>query len=455
MTSAAWEYSVGLLPHRVVAYEDTARRGVLYLRWRVAGDWKRKSLGFAFVRDAKGRIPKAQQERAQRDADAQYARLLSGGLVPAAPTAALTIKAGWALATDPERGKWIEDTMHRREMDRAIRRAKSVWGTDTTWNAIDRGEVRRLWRAELKRVKATGRPGVRSAEIIVARVMALATWLRDEGKIASTACLSWKAMKEDMAKDFKAYTPKRLRYSLQEYRAILTAAPSVDPRFGLLLQLGAEYRLGQVVRCHRSALSVGDTGTLRIAGSGKKGGTTVVLTDAQTAAAYDELTVGYLAGLESAYQTKQIDDYPLFPGVRLPKHDGVPYTRIDHATRPSMGANHQLRTWLRATEAKARVDDQPIPHITGRGWYGLRRIAVDAAKESGISREGLGASGGWANTQVPDAIYAEQEMAWAAKEAADIRAKIRGEIPRQTDQNGTCTQNGTAEAMPPSSPKRL
>ena len=65
--------------------------------------------------------------------------------------------------------------------------------------------------------------------------------------------------------------------------------------------------------------------------------------------------------------------------------------------------------------------------MKGRGWYGVRRQAADEAKRQGISGEGLMQHGGWTDTQVPDAIYADQEAEYARAEAAAVRAEIRGE----------------------------
>lgn len=438
----SWEYTVGMLPHRVVAYEDTARKGVIYLRWRIAGDWKRKSLGFRFVRDRKGRIPKAEEDKARRAADEQYAKLASGGHVPAAPTMPLTIAEGWTLATDAERGRWTSDTMHRREMRRATDRAKSVWGASTAWNAIDRGEVRRLWRAELKRVRAKGHDGARSAEIVITRVMTLAAWLREEGKILPTACVPWKAMRSEMLTDVGAVEVHRPRYTIDEYRRMLAAAWQVDERFGFLLAIGAEYRLGQVVRVRRVHIDP-LAGTVQIVGAGKKRGAVIQLTGQQIAAMQRVLADGYLAGLETAFQAGEVADYPVFVGVKLPVRDGRLVTRADHATRSHLDRT-PLQRWLRATETLAKVD-----HMPGRGWYGLRRVAVDAAKAAGISREGLQQSGGWSNTQVPDAIYADQNAAYAREEAARIRSSIRAELPAETEQNGA-SPTGEGEACGPS-----
>ncbi len=423
-----WVYTVGLLPHRVTAYEDVARKGIVYLRWRIAGEWKRKSLGYG-VRNAKGKVESTAEARAQEAAKAKYQQLIAGGFMPAAPTAPLTIAEGWALAIDPERGRWNKTTAHRDEMERAVTRAKSVWGASTPWNAIDRGEVRRLWRKELARLRAAGKVGARSTEIVIARVMALAAWLRDEQKIAPTACLPWGQMKEEMANDIGSVTIKRDRYTMDEFRQLLQHAASVDPRFGLLLAVGAEYRLGQVARCYRRHLHC-DAGTLVIAGAGKKRGTTIRLTSGQLASVTEALDAGYLAGMERAYVAQQLPDYPLFVGGHLPARDGVPYTRPDHASRGPVDRT-AMRRWLRDTELAAG-----ITHLAGRGWYGLRRIAVDAAKGAGISREGLQQSGGWSDTQIPDRIYADQEALEAREEAARVRAVLRGENRPAIDQNG-------------------
>lgn len=436
-----WQYVVGMLPHKVVAYEDTARKGVVYLRWRIAGEWVRRSLGFTLTRDQKGRVRKDDEQRARKAADEQYARLITGAPLANRPAALLSIADGWSIATDAERGRWNKVTPHRNEMDRYLQRAKSVLGASTPWNAIARGDIRRLWRAELKRAKASGHDGARSAELIVSRFLTVAAWLRDEQLIAPDACQPWARMKEEMAEDIGGHEPHRPRYTLEEYRALLQHAPAVDVRWGLLLTLGAEYRLGQVVRCRRSDVTLSPC-LLRIAGAGKKRGTLVQLTDQQSAALGNALNT-WLAGLEAAYQAGTITDYPLFPGGRLPMREGAPVTRADHATRAPLLAGHTLRLWLRDTEAKAKV-----AYVEGRGWYGLRRAAVDAAKAAGISREGLQQHGGWSDTQVPDRIYADQQQSYAATEAAEIRAKIRGEIPQETEQNGARSKNGPAGAGP-------
>ncbi len=81
-----------------------------------------------------------------------------------------------------------------------------------------------------------------------------------------------------------------------------------------------------------------------------------------------------------------------------------------------------MRTMHRLAESRAEVD-----YAKGRSLYGLRRAAVDGAKALGASREGLKALGGWADTQMPDRIYADQDAGYARDEARELRKQIRGE----------------------------
>ena len=68
-----------------------------------------------------------------------------------------------------------------------------------------------------------------------------------------------------------------------------------------------------------------------------------------------------------------------------------------------------------------------------RGWWrrGPRAWKNRLVGFAGISREGLQQHGGWADTQMPDRIYADQQAGYAQDEARDIRAIIRGETPDQ------------------------
>jgi integrase len=420
-----WEESVGFLPHKVTAYEEPARRHVVYLRWRQDGNWRRRSLQRG-VRTVRGRLDPAGVKWALEQAAAQYARLVAG--MPAAERAAaspLTIRQGLAAAVDPTTGKYPTDTPHRREVERELARAIEEWGGDTPWLAIKRADLRKLWRRRIRQLLAEGEVGLRGAEVTVQRVNAVAAWLRDEELIPAGACVASRRWKQELAADWLELSgarslpdPKRPRHTLDEMRRILAKSADVDPRFELAMAIGAELRLGQVVRCRRPDIDL-DHETLTVRGKGQKKGTVVHLTDGQMRVVRRALTTGYLRELELAAA-----DYPLFPAGPLPggrKMMDPRATPERHADAPSVGRD-VIDGWFHEAERLAEV-----PVIRGRAAYGLRRAAVDAVKAAGISREGLQAHGGWKDTQMPDRIYADQQMDYARDEAKAVRAKIRGE----------------------------
>ncbi|HUF26023.1 MAG TPA: hypothetical protein VMM18_03480 [Gemmatimonadaceae bacterium] len=97
----------------------------------------------------------------------------------------------------------------------------------------------------------------------------------------------------------------------------------------LAIELAAELRTGQVLRCTRRMVALTDLqpldyetvaarmlGQIRIPGSGKKHGEIVVFTPEQRRAVSDALR-GYLANYEAAWQAGEIEDYYLFSGSRI------------------------------------------------------------------------------------------------------------------------------------------
>ena len=422
--SDLWEKSVGWLPHKVTVYEREDRGGELYLRWRSSGNWKRKSLRRS-LRTARGRIDADVQKWALDQASAQYAKLVAG--LPdqerAASALPLTLGETERRIIDLHTGKYPADTPHRREVQRALKEAVSVWGASTPWAEIRKADMRKLWRGRITTLLADGETGARGAEITASRVFAVAQWLRDEEIIPPQSCVPWKKWKQELKDDWSKLSGNvgappvaRPRYTLEESRKLLKASKEADPRFALLLAVGAELRLGQVARCRRTDLDLTHR-TLTVHASGHKGGAVVKLTKGQFAAVKRALS-GYLRELE-----KHCADYPLFPSGQMPGgRSGRAVATVDrHATAQPIERT-AIRLWMRALEVVADV-----PHVSGRGAYGIRRAAVDAAKAMKISREGLKAHGGWSDTQMPDRIYAEQQMEYAQEEARDIRAKIRGE----------------------------
>ena len=446
-----WEESVGFLPHKVTVYENMARGGTLYLRWRAGGNWRKQSLQRALR--VGGKIDAATQEWAKERASTKYAELVKAATlqeaeqltgvataltIPEPKAAPLTIREGLAKAIDEETGKYPTDTMHRREVVREVGRAAVVWN-NAPWNTIRRADLRKLWRHRIKELRAQGETGLRGAEITVQRVLAVAAWLRDEEHIEAGACAAKKEWKEDLRSDWLELTkersvpnPKRPRHTLAEMRRILAKAGAVDPRFELLMVLGAEIRLGQVARCRRTDLDF-THGTLTVHGKKGKRGVVLKLTAGQLRVARHAVERGYLRRLE---QTQA--DYPLFPAGQLrggwKGEDPVALeatlrraTRADtEKSRGALDAVHvgrrTINAWFHDAERAAGID--PVP---GRAAYGLKRAAVDAVKQAGISREGLMAHAGWTDTQMADQVYADQAAEWAREEAAKHRAKLRGE----------------------------
>ena len=224
----------------------------------------------------------------------------------------------------------------------------------------------------------------------------------------------------EISKSPSEYRPERPRHDLDEMQRILVASAKVDPRFHLLLALGAELRLGQVARVMREDVKLTE-GTVHVHGRGRKLGTTVTLTAGQRAVLEMALTTGYLRDLEAAG-----GDFPLFPrGKLVGVSAGDPRATLAHRSRGAIGSTAR-RKWFAEAEKLAGV-----PHRTGRGQYGLRRAAVDAVLSAGISLDGLKASGGWSDIQMPKQIYEAQDRLEASREAADVRARIRGESVTQ------------------------
>jgi integrase len=254
-------------------------------------------------------------------------------------------------------------------------------------------------------------------------VLTLVRWLKGQRLLAYEACVvpdNWKdELRDDWATISEArtdYRPSRPRHSLEEMRAIIAAAPAVDPRLALALAIGAEQRSGQVVRSRRCDLDL-EAGVFKIPGRKTKRGALIVLTPGQLAAIREALTTGYLRELERAG-----GDYPLFPSGQMPGgRSGKPVAVERHRAAKPIGPRIMLRWFIEAEELAK------VPHLKGRAFYGVRRAGVDESKKGGISREGLMAAGGWSDSQVPDMIYSEEEALYAAKEAATHRARIRGE----------------------------
>lgn len=418
-------YETGTIPHKVALGTRSDRGTRLYLRWRQFGNWKWEALeGLTSTSPA---AIKAGELAAQR----QCARLLIGEPA-AAPVAAplIAITTGLALAINAETGKYPVKSQHRDEVERELRRAADLLG-DIAFTDIDAQALTKLWRARIRQLLAGKHAAQRAAEITIQRLLAVAAWLRETGQIPAIACLAPKHWKERLAADWRAiageasnYQPHRPRYTVAEMRRIIEVATSeaavafdLDPRICLLTGLGAELRFGQVERMWRSdvLLEDGDHGSFTPPSTGKKRMPKVYMTPGQRAELdYALGERGYLRTLELRWKHDG-QDYRMFPGRRL--RDGQ---ALFPEAQPL--ARSPIRRMYRAVEDLAGV-----PHVEGRGPYGLRRAGVDGAKAEGATREELKEGGGWTDTTMPDQVYADQEQDGARRGAARVRARVRGE----------------------------
>lgn len=425
-------YQVGNVPHKVDVVTRPGKGDRLWLRWRRDGNWRHESL--------KARVGEMGAAEYERHAHEKLARLLNQLPEAERPkTAPLTIRQGLALVTDAERGLYPVDTGHRREVVREVERVAVIL-EDKPWAAITDDDLVALWRRRIRTLTTGGHRGYRGAEVTMDRLLAVAAWLRRRKHIPAGACVPPADWEEQMARDWRTltkapgdYAPEQPRYTLEEHRALIRVAPDVDPRFGLMLALGAELRLGQVARARRSWLDL-EANTFRVPSMGGKKGTTEVLTPAQRAAV-DGALEGYCRTNELRWRHDAVD-YVLFPGRRFLRGQAL-YAEAKPITRA------QWRRWLRAAEDKAE-----ITHLDGRGGRGMRRAGVDGAKAQKISREALKNFGGWISTEVADTVYADQEAQYAAQEAAKVRAQIRGEETPRTPQE-------RPETYPPRNPARV
>lgn len=442
-----WEDSVGEIPFKVTVYENVTRGGVLYLRWRGYDskgnrNWQLESLGKP-LRTTNGRIIESVRDQALAKAKEKHEELVAGVPTAERSMVPLTILEGLERACDPDTGLYPKDTPHRREVRRELNHAARILGKKLPFNLIRKSHLVKLWRRRHDELVSKGEVGARGAEVTLSRLLTIAEWLRGEGLIDETACKGWKDWKSKMREEAGAPDPYRPRHTLQEALAILRVADQVDPRLGLALEVGAELRGGQVIRCRRSDLDLSEN-TLHVRGRGKKKGTIVHLTKGQRVA-IDRALRGYLSELEQA-----AIDYPLFPsgklvgrqaeggelveGRRQLKGKGI-RTRVGHhlvasgpLAAPRERANappldrSSIDDWFVAAEELAGVE-----HVPGRSWYGMRRVLLDAGVEAGLSLEAMQEHGGWSDIQVPQQIYRDKERKKARDEARDARARYRGE----------------------------
>ena len=461
-----WTYSYGARPFTVNAYERPERGHQVWIRWTNAqksGREKRDKLPLGLrVRNLRlGKLDAQLVKAAERAVQQFQAKLLTGvqqSAQPVATTASLTAKApcltlreGFDIALHPTEGKYPATSTRR--YDQMLKYRERLFGAadgapplidpSLSWAALEAKHTRAMWRRMAARYLETeGREfGLRAAEGIIDALYSVASWLREEDHIPCDAAHpphNWrKRLKEEWAqRTGERHTrPNRPRHSEEEYRQIFAALsdPRVDPRIRLAIELAAECRTGQVLRCTRTMLTLTDIaateyesappgalGQIEIAGAGKKHGEVVMFTPEQRRAVDDALA-GYLANYEAAWLAGELKDYYLFPGSRMRILDeaGRRWTR-----RVRAGAKPLSRDGARAAfqelERIARV-----PYVRGRGWYGLRRIAADMAETETTDDRVKDRLGGWKDSETRKQIYQDRETDRLRVEAASVRRRIR------------------------------
>jgi hypothetical protein len=468
-----WTYSYGPKPFVVFAFERPERDNQVFVRWtnlskpdpRRPGEHKRETQGLGIVvRDPEtGRLEERLVRAAELAVRQFQARLITGDL-PASPAEralesntvrsspeTLTLREGFALALDPSRGKYATtDTRHYEQIVSYEERLfggkpgqKPLINPDLPWVGLQVRDVRGLWRAMADAyLRTEGREfGVRAAEQIIDSIFCVAAWLREEARIPSDAARppdGWRRrLKDEWAQRTgeQQSRPYRPRHTEEEFRRIFVALndPRVDPRIRLAIELAAECRTGQVLRCTRRMLTLTDAdqstyddlpagalGQVTIPGAGKKHGEVVVLTPEQRRAVDDALK-GYLAKYEAAWLARELDDYFLFPGSRMRMLDETG-RRWERRVRAGVKALSRdgARQAFRELEAIAKVD-----HIPGRGWYGLRRQAADMAETATNDDRVKDRLGGWQDSQTRKSIYQDRQTDALRAEAASVRRQLR------------------------------
>lgn len=412
---------------RFVIEEMPGRPGYVVMRRRSVGTWDKKSLGRIPLRDERGAILESAIVTAKVEAAKWYQTIT--GRTPDVPTdepQSYTVGETWTLISDPQTGKYPHRSPFRDELERALTYAGIAWGAETPWTAIDSDRWTLLMRKRLGEQVKQGRTGLRSTEITVSRILTAVNWLKKKKKIVMDAALIDAEWRDEMRQYWKGLTgeasvpdPNRPRHSDEEARALIAVSWAVDPRFGLMMALGAELRLGQVARAKRSDLDL-TANTFTVKGSGDKKGETIDLTPGQSIAVQRAME-GYLRDV-SAHSARTKTDYYLFPvGRLLGKKAGDPLASLEQAFADHVNEN-TIRDWYWAAEKLAG-----IPRVKGRGVYGVRRAAVDHALGKKVSQQGLKSLGGWSSDEMPRRVYADQANIAGRKEAATARASFRGE----------------------------
>lgn len=360
---------------------------------------QKETLAFG-VRDARGKLSRDDLRRAIEEAKNKAAEIRLN-LQPKGDPRELTNAGAWALYFDEKRGGLPEGV----------------------GSVIRLKRHRELWLAELDAERPFGATTPAQVEAVAKRYRRAGKLAEGEGAVKSLGIVARWLDKyggyEDVFKDptrhfdkkkyFEGYEPKRPRFSDEQIDLLWETASRVEPRLALLIALEDDSgsRAGQLRRLMRAdwnrrldnppTTEQAPNGYLWLRGVKGQKSAPLFLTDHQLAELSHATTEGYLSLLEGAYQRRELEDYPLFPGAYLRAGKiplGVPLQPTERST-PSL--------WFRAVETEAG-----IKHVPGLGLHGIRRRWVDRTAPA-IGADAAARAGGWSKRETMTGIYQEQE----------------------------------------------
>jgi hypothetical protein len=439
-----WSESFRLSDSRVYAWERLERGGHVFVLLPATTGKKRRTklrLGEGIgVRDERGRIDKRKVQNVRDEVQQLVARIVLGQPARTVERSADThgtLAEGFSAVLDLKSGKFPTKTRRWDEIRRAARELERLLGPHTRWADLQPSDARRVWRSLAEEAKrqagASNARGARQAEVTLDALYSSANWLRDDGLIPQSAALPQRNWRKRLKEDWQRITGdevtvSRPRHTDEEMRRLFAHMhdPGVDPRFALAFDLGGEQRLGQVLRCWRSDLTLppvnhdtvtlddsGALGVVRVHGVGKKMASPIALTPGQRSAV-ERALAGFLSDYEAAWRSGAIPDYPLFPSGRFCKGKSKVIANAKCLTRDAaLGMFHDL-------EGIAKVASVP-----GRGWYGVRRIATDVGEDFEKDERVLNSISGHTDSATRRQVYQERERPSVLRQAAITRDRIR------------------------------
>lgn len=413
-----WTYKVGDL----TAFERTDRGGEIWTRvWDAEfGKYRdRQFLSEPIRAPGKKKVDPELETRARLLAEKREKTIASG--IAANVVGTVTLDRGRALILDEKEGKYAGKDEWPKEVKRYWDIIVRILRGSTDMEQLKHAHYRKLWRTLAHENVATGKHGIRAAEMIVGALQSGVRWLQMEEWLEGGAvpAPNWvNQLREDWTKitGNEIVPPARPRHDKDEHAKLWEALPKADPRLRIAIEIGAELRLGQVPRSRRSDVRPHGghvVGKVRVHGRGKKLGEDVVLSDDPRVVLSSAIADGVLSDLEAAYQKGDLPDYLLVTGGFMAKGK----VQIKNALKPP--GKKTMNTWFHKLEALAGVK-----HAAGRAWYGLRRRGADDTEDATSDGRVQRKMGGWKNDETRRR-YQDEGRTDIAEKTAEIRARIR------------------------------